>query len=312
VLVIVSPGQGSQSAQMLTSWIEDPSAASLLNEFSEFVGLDLIELGTKSNNDELKQTEISQPLIVATSLLSFELLGLSSAQLTKEKVAVSGHSVGEFVAARIAQSINNKTALELVAARGKAMAQAARESAATGMSAILGGEKDLIINQIEEFGLIAANVNANGQIVAAGETLLLEKFAQAAPPGARVRPLDVSAAFHTKFMTSAKNNLNVLFDSKNFKDPIINVISNKDGAIVSAAQDLKTRLLSQIDSPVRWDFCQDTFKKLNVTGLLELAPGGVLSSIAKRELPDVELLAIKTLSDIALAKEFISKHAEVK
>jgi [acyl-carrier-protein] S-malonyltransferase len=309
VLAIVSPGQGSQSAQMLSNWLEDSTSENLLNDFSKFVGLDLIELGTKATSEEIKQTEISQPLIVATSLLALHLLDISKLDPPADSVLVGGHSVGEFAAAKIAQAIDNQTALELVSARGKAMAISAKESADTGMSAVLGGEKAQIINQIEEFGLVAANVNADGQIVAAGEISLLEKFAQNPPAGTRVRPLDVSAAFHTKFMTSAKNNLSSLFESKNFNDLKYKMVSNKDGEIVKNSTDLKDRLLSQIDSPVRWDLCQETFKKFGITGLLELAPGGVLAGIAKRELPSVELFSIKSLEDIAAAKEFVTTHA---
>jgi [acyl-carrier-protein] S-malonyltransferase len=308
VLAIVSPGQGSQSPQMLANWVVDSQAKQILDTFSNFVGLDLYDLGVNAAADLIKQTEISQPLIVSASLLSWEMLEIDSATFSTTNIVFAGHSVGEFVAARAANSIDTKTALELVAARGAAMAEAAALSPETGMSAVLGGEKDLIIKEIQNFGLVAANVNASGQIIAAGDKSLLEKLAANPPLGARVRPLDVSAAFHTNFMTEARNQLKSFFDSKTFKDPEFNILSNSDGALVKDSNDLKNRLLSQIDSPVRWDLCQETFKKFKITGLLELAPGGVLAGIAKREMADVELFAVKSLSDLTTAKQFISKH----
>jgi [acyl-carrier-protein] S-malonyltransferase len=308
VLAIVSPGQGSQSPQMLANWVVDSKAKQILDAFSNFVGLDLHDLGVNAPAELIKQTEISQPLIVSASLMSWEMLEIDSSTFSTENVAFAGHSVGEFVAARAANSIDNQTALELVRARGVAMAEAAALSPETGMSAVLGGEKDLIIKEIQNFGLVAANVNASGQIVAAGDKSLLEKLAANPPSGVRIRPLDVSAAFHTNYMTQAKNQLKSFFDSKTFQDPQFNILSNSDGALVRNSNDLKTRLLSQIDSPVRWDLCQETFKKLKITGLLELAPGGVLAGIAKREIADVELFAIKDLSDLPAAKVFISHH----
>jgi [acyl-carrier-protein] S-malonyltransferase len=308
VLAIVSPGQGSQSPQMLAGWLVDPQAKKVIDAFSNFVGLDLIDLGVNAPAELIKQTELSQPLIVAASLLSWEMLEVTSSTMSDENIVFAGHSVGEFAAARAANSIDNQTALELVKARGSAMAQAAANSPETGMSAVLGGDKNLVIQEIQNIGLVAANVNANGQIVAAGDKSSLEELAENPPSGTRIRPLDVSAAFHTHYMTEAKNNLKSFFDSKTFQDPQFNIISNTDGVLVKDSDDLKGRLLSQIDSPVRWDLCQDTFKKLKITGLLELAPGGVLTGIAKRELPDVDLLAIKTIADIPAAKEFISMH----
>lgn len=310
MLAIVSPGQGAQSPQMLSTWLEDSRSRELLEQMSEFVGLNLINFGTNASADEIKNTEISQPLIISASLLTSELLDLDNLPIDRNACVVAGHSVGEFAAAKLSKALDLKTAIELVAARGRAMAMAASSHSETGMSAVLGGEKDLVIEEILKMGLVPANVNANGQIVAAGEKSKLENLLQNPPTGSRVRPLDVSAAFHTPFMTSAKEDLIEFFDSKTFNSLEIKMISNHDGEFISSPQDLKKCLLSQIDLPVRWDLCQNKFKEIGVTGLLELAPAGVLTGIAKRELPKVEVFALRSSSDIKPAQEFILAHAK--
>ena len=311
MLAIVSPGQGAQSPQMFEPWMADPRVSELLTSYSNFVGLDLIRLGTEASADEIKQTQISQPLIVAASLLSAQLLEFNQKEFGADSLIVAGHSVGEFVAAHLSGAISISNALELVAARGNAMAKAASLNSQTGMSAVLGGDKETIISYLKELDLIPANVNAAGQIVAAGLISNLNKLAEAPVPGSRVRQLDVSAAFHTEFMTSAKDDLRPIFENVTFEDPEVEILSNKNGKPVSSGIELRNLLLNQIDSPVRWDLCQKYLIDRKITGLLELAPGGVLTGIAKREMPNVELFAIKSLLDIPLAKDFILRHTRV-
>lgn len=310
MLAIVSPGQGAQSPQMFEPWLAYPRANDILTSYSQFVGLDLIQLGTVASAEVIKQTQISQPLIVAASLVTAELLELKELNFDQESVVVAGHSVGEFVAAYLSGAISISTALSLVAARGSAMAEAAKSNSQTGMSAVLGGDKDAVISHLQSFDLVAANVNAAGQVVAAGLISNLQRLSETPLEGTRVRPLDVSAAFHTNFMSSAKEDLASLFKDAIFNDPILNIISNKDGKTVSSGKDLREKLLNQINSPVRWDLCQKYFVNQKITGLLELAPGGVLTGIAKREVPDAELFAIKTPSDIENARKFIWTHAK--
>lgn len=312
MLAIVSPGQGAQSPQMFESWLTEPGVSEILTSYSKFVGLDLIHLGTTADATEIKQTEISQPLIVTASLLTAELLDLAELNFDRDSLVVAGHSVGEFVAAHLSGAISASAALQLVAARGSAMAKAAAMNSQTGMSAVLGGEKEEVITYIKDFDLIAANVNASGQIVAAGLISNLEKLSENPLAGTRVRPLDVSAAFHTNFMSSAKDELDSIFANVKFDDPKFKIISNKDGQNVTQGNLLRQKLLDQIDSPVRWDLCQKTFIDNQITGLLELAPSGVLTGIAKREIPNIELFAIKNFSDLAEAKDFIFTHAKVR
>jgi len=303
----VTPGQGSQTSGMFSSWVEVESNKKLLKEFSELVDIDLLHFGTIANQSEITATNIAQPLLTALALISFSSLKIEA----NPKTVFSGHSVGEFSAACLAGFYSDKTAMKLVAVRGRAMAEAASSNSATGMSAVLGGDKSDVIKHIEQFDLVPANVNSNGQIVASGLLTNLEKLSANPPASTKVRKLEVAGAFHSQFMKSAESEVEKEFANVELNNPSNSFVSNKDGSIVLEPQELKSRLISQITSPVRWDLCQAKMIELGVTGMLELAPGGVLTGIAKREMPGVELFALKSPADIDSARAFIDKHAKI-
>jgi [acyl-carrier-protein] S-malonyltransferase len=176
------------------------------------------------------------------------------------------------------------------------------------MSAVLGGNKEEVVSYLSEFDLIPANINSNGQIIAAGTLENLDRLANTPLTGTRIRPLEVSAAFHTKFMEPAVSQFTEIFKVISVKSPRQIVLSNKNGEGVSNSTDITENLIQQVISPVRWDLCQAKMGELGVTGMLELAPGGTLCGIAKKEIPNVETFAIKTPEDIQGANEFIRKH----
>ena len=303
----MTPGQGSQSVGMLTSWVQDDDSVTLINQFSEICEKDLRKLGTTSNQSEVTSTNNAQPLLASLAFLS-------ARKLTWEKykgIIFSGHSVGELSACSLAGFYSMQDAMQLVFVRGNAMAEAAMSSQATGMSAVLGGKKDEVIKHIQNHNLVPANVNSEGQIIASGLLADLERLAENPPASTKVRKLDVAGAFHSEFMKPAESKLAQQFSQINLSKPQYRYISNKDGSVVTESVDLQNRLVSQISSPVRWDMCQATMKNLGVTGMLELAPGGVLTGIAKREMPGVELFAIKSPEDITAAQDFIDKHARI-
>jgi [acyl-carrier-protein] S-malonyltransferase len=303
VIAIFAPGQGAQSPGMLSPWLELPGVAEEVAQFSEASGLDLARLGTTADADEIQDTAVTQPLIVALGVIVAAELDLAS---TDERV-VAGHSVGELTAAAVAGALPPAVAVALAVHRGGEMA-AACAPAPTGMSALLGGDPDEVLASIEVHGLTPANRNGAGQIVAAGALDALEKLAAEPPPGARVRPLAVAGAFHTHFMSSAAAALADYADGLQVADPRPILLSNADGAAVSSGRELLTRLVWQVTQPVRWDLCLETCADLGVSAAMELAPGGTLTGIAKRELPGVELLAIKTPADIDAARDLINGH----
>ena len=308
MLSIVTPGQGSQSAGMLSSWLKDNESLTLINQFSDICETDLLKLGTISNQSEVTATNNAQPLLASIAFLSARQLNWKKYQ----GMIFSGHSVGELSACCLAGFYSMQDAMQLVSVRGNAMAEAAVSSQATGMSAVLGGKKEEVIKHIQNYNLVPANVNSEGQIIASGLLTDLERLAENPPDSTKVRALDVAGAFHSEFMKPAEAKLAQQFNQISLNMPRYRYISNKDGSVVTESSDLKNRLVSQISSPVRWDMCQATMKVLGVTGMLELAPGGVLTGIAKREMPGVELFAIKSPEDITAAQDFIDKHARIE
>ena len=298
MLALIAPGQGAQTPGMLAPWIEDPANKALLIQWSEAIDLDLLHLGTIADAEEIKDTANAQPLIVAAGLL-----GARSLAASDKYSLVAGHSVGEITAAALAGVISELDAMKLVRARGIEMAKAAAATPA-GMAAVLGGEREVVLRAIADLGLVAANDNGAGQIVAAGD---LSALAQLAPEGARVRALAVAGAFHTSFMQSAVEPLRALAATIEVNDPKCGVISNKDGALVRNGREVLDRIVAQISNPVRWDLCMTTLSE-KVSGAVEVPPAGTLVGLLKRAVPIVETFAIKSIADLSLAGEFVVRH----
>ena len=298
MLAFVAPGQGAQTPGMLAPWIEEPSAKALLTEWSAAIDLDLVRLGTTADAEEIKDTANAQPLIVAAGLLG-------ARALSKENnfAFVAGHSVGEITAASLAGVVSEIDAMRLVRVRGIEMSKAAAVSPA-GMSAVLGGDREVVLRAIADLGLVAANDNGGGQIVAAGD---LEALAKLAPEGARVRALAVAGAFHTSYMEPAVAPLRELAASIAAQDSKCGVISNKDGAVIREGREVLDRIVAQISNPVRWDLCMTTLAD-NVSGALEVPPAGTLVGLLKRAVPIVETFALKSVADVTLADEFALRH----
>ncbi|GAA3371063.1 ACP S-malonyltransferase [Streptomyces sannanensis] len=296
MLVLVAPGQGAQTPGFLTPWLDLPGAADRLAAWSEVIGLDLVHYGTKADEGEIRDTAVAQPLLVAAGLLSAAALG----DVTPGVVA--GHSVGEITAAAYAGVLTEEAALAFVRRRGLGMADAAAVTE-TGMSALLGGDPDIVLLHLEKLGLTPANVNGAGQIVAAGTAEQLAALAEDKPEGARrVVPLKVAGAFHTHHMAPAVAGLAEYAKGLAPADPRLTFVSNADGKPVTSGSEVLSRLVSQVSNPVRWDLCMETFGELGATAVIELCPGGTLTGLAKRALPGVRTLALKTPDDLDAAR----------
>ncbi len=306
MLALLAPGQGAQSPGMFASWLELPGVADQVGELSEAAGLDLRRLGTTAEADEIKDTAVTQPLLVALGVVVAAQLDLTH---SADSVVAAGHSIGELTAACAAGALDASAAVAFAARRGAAMA-AACALEPTGMSAVLGGDPDEVAAGIEAAGLTPANRNGAGQIVAAGALDRLAALADAPPAGARVRPLAVAGAFHTAYMAPAEAALAGYAETVDVRDPRHILLSNADGVAVSRAADLVARLVRQVTRPVRWDLCLHTLRDLGTTAAVELAPAGTLTGINKRELPGVELLAVKTPDDLERARTLIASRPE--
>jgi [acyl-carrier-protein] S-malonyltransferase len=304
MLVIVCPGQGSQTPGFLSPWLEVPSFRESIEIASTSSGLDLTTFGTISDADTIRDTAIAQPLIVAASLASFAALkstGLGHIS------GVAGHSVGELAAAAIAGVFDPATAMKLVAKRGSEMAEAAALSESS-MAAVLGGERDEVVAHLEGLGLTPANYNGSGQIVAAGSVGSIAKLIETPLTGTRVIPLQVAGAFHTNFMEPAVAELANFAAVIETADPSLLLWTNRDGTTVSSGDEYLKLLVNQVSNPVRWDLCMDSMVAAGVTALIELSPAGTLAGLAKRGMPGVETLALKTPDQLDAALELSRNH----
>ncbi len=297
MLVIVAPGQGAQTPGFLSPWLEIPGFRDRFTAWSEITGLDLIAYGTTADADEIRDTAVAQPLLVAASLAAFETLGVTPDLL-------AGHSVGELAAAALAGVLSPEQALGLVRERGQAMAKAASVTE-TGMTAVLGGVEAEVLASIEAHGLTPANINGAGQIVAGGTLDQLAAFKAEPPQRARLIPLSVAGAFHTVHMAPAVDHLRATAADITPADPRIKLLSNADGAVVTSGGDYVERLINQVSSPVRWDACMATMSAEGITAMVELLPGGTLTGLAKRGLPGVKTVALKTPDDLDAAREVL-------
>jgi [acyl-carrier-protein] S-malonyltransferase len=307
VLIIVAPGQGAQTPGFLTPWLEDPQFAERLHWLSAVAGLDLAHYGTEADAETIRDTAVAQPLLVGSALVSALALFPHPADAFDRIGAVAGHSVGELAAAAGARAISAEQAMVLVRERGKAMAHAAAATP-TGMTAVLGGDAEEVQAALTQHGLTAANVNAQGQVVAAGTLEQLEALAAAPPARTRLMPLSVAGAFHTEHMAPAVGVLAELAKAVSTHDPRTPLISNRDGQIVHDGRDVVRRIVTQVATPVRWDLCMETMRDLGVTGILEMPPAGTLTGIAKRALPGVETFALKTPDQLDAARDFVDLH----
>lgn len=296
VLALLAPGQGSQTPGMLTAWLELPGAADRLSAWSDISGLDLARLGTTATAEEITDTAVTQPLVVAATLLAHEEL-TKRGLIAGKDAAVAGHSVGEIAAYAIAGVISADDAVKLAATRGAEMAKACALEP-TGMAAVLGGEEAEVLARLESLDLIPANRNAAGQIVAAGAAAALEKLAEDPPAKARVRVLATAGAFHTRYMAPAAEGYAAAAATVATNEPTATLLSNADGKPVDSAADAMAKLVAQMTRPVRWDLCNETLRGLAVTAIVEFPPAGTLVGIAKRELKGTPTHAVKAPSDL--------------
>jgi [acyl-carrier-protein] S-malonyltransferase len=304
-VVIVAPGQGSQTPGFLDPWLAESRFATHLEELSDAAGVDLGRHGTVSDADTIRDTAVAQPLIVGASLISLAAV-LEGGR--RDKIAgIAGHSVGEVAAAAGAGILGEADAMRFVAARGRAMADAAARTE-TGMSAVIGAQEDDLLTALEPLGLSPANMNGGGQIVVAGELHALAALQSNPPAGARVIPLQVAGAFHTRFMEPAVDTMREVASGMATAAPTLRIWTNRDGSTVDDGARFLELLVGQIASPVRWDRVMESFSSAGVTGLIELSPAGALVGLAKRALKGLPTVAVKTPDDIPAAHALIDQE----
>ncbi|HWT34550.1 MAG TPA: ACP S-malonyltransferase [Microbacterium sp.] len=306
MIVAVFPGQGSQTPGFLAPWLELDGARERLAAYSEAAEVDLVAAGTEWDADRIRDTKVAQPLIVAASLLSYTAL---TSRTTTPVSGFAGHSVGEIAALAAAGVFSEADGMRLVGIRGRAMAEAAALEE-TGMSAVLGGDEEAVLQRLADLDLTPANYNGGGQIVAAGAFDKLAELAADAPERARVMPLKVAGAFHTRYMAPAVETLRAAASDVAVSDPALPLWTNSDGSVVDSGRTAIDRLVAQVASPVRWDLCMASFADRGITGLIEFSPAGTLVGLAKRALKGVPAVAVKTPDDLAAAAALLEGDAE--
>lgn len=303
MILIAAPGQGSQSPGFLSPWLELDGVRDLVGELGEAAGVDLIEHGTESDAETIKDTKVAQPLIVAAGIVAARALDIPAT------TAVAGHSVGEITAMAISGILSDSEAMSLVGVRGRAMAEAAG-LVSTGMAAVLGGDAGELETKLEELGLHAANFNGAGQTVVAGETDALAALAENPPTKARVVPLQTAGAFHTRFMEPAVVQVRDFAGDIEPADPNLAIYSNRHGDRVASGQEFLDLVVEQISAPVRWDDCMESFARDGIAGMIELAPAGALAGLAKRGMRGVPVVAVKTPNELEAAQAMLKGETE--
>lgn len=303
VIVVVAPGQGSQTPGFLAPWLEDAAVRDRIGEWSEAIGVDLAKHGTESDAETIKDTALAQPLIVAAGLVTADAL---LADGRRARVGgMAGHSVGEFTAAAVAGILQPTDAVALVAERGRAMADAAALEP-TSMAAVLGGDPDEVAQALELHGLVPANHNGGGQTVVAGAADAVAALVAAPPAKARVIPLAVAGAFHTRYMAAAVERVAPVAAAAAVADPTLPIWTNADGSRVDDGRRFVDLMVQQIASPVHWDAVMTSFQQAGVTGIIELAPAGALVGLAKRGLRGTPTVAVNSPEDLPAAIELLT------
>jgi [acyl-carrier-protein] S-malonyltransferase len=274
----------------------------------EASGIDLVGHGTISDADTIRDTAVAQPLIVGAGVAALNALldGRSAAEVGISGVA--GHSVGEITAAVVSGVFDAETGIKFVNERGQAMAKAAALEV-TSMAAVLGGEQNEVEAKLAELELEPANYNGSGQIVAAGSAAAIAQLQASPLAGTRVIPLQVAGAFHTRFMKPAVDVLSSYSKTIQINDPSISLWSNNGGSLITSGSEFVELMVNQVSSPVRWDLCMKAMVDAGVTALIELAPAGTLVGLAKRAMPGIETLAVKTPENLEAALSLINNHA---
>ena len=308
MIVVVCPGQGSQTPGFMLPWLEIPEFRTSIESMQLASGIDLVAHGTVSDADTIRDTAVAQPLIVSAGVATLAALFKQNGQVSNQVAGVAGHSVGEITAAVASGILDADQGIKFVKKRGDAMAVAAGLES-TSMAAILGGDQSVVEARLAELGLEPANYNGAGQIVAAGTAAAIIELQAEGPAGARVIPLQVAGAFHTRFMAPAVSSLAEYSTLIEPKDPVTKLWSNAGGIAIDSGADFLNLMIQQVKSPVRWDLCMKAMVQAGVTALMEVAPAGTLTGLAKRSMPGVETLAIKSPDNIATALDLIANHS---
>ena len=309
MLAFTFPGQGSQRPGMGRPWAGHDSWE-LVADASEVAGRDVGRLLLDADAEELKDTRNAQLTTFVSSLMvldAVERLGI-------EPSFCAGHSLGEYTALTATGALSFEDGIRLVVERADAMHEAGSANPGT-MAAVLGLDDDQVevACRLADMDVWVANFNAPGQVVIAGSPDGVEKAGTHAKElGAkRVMALQVSGAFHTPFMTAARDRLRAAIASASPRDTEVPVVSNVDALAHDKGEEWSSLLSAQLSSPVRWKHCLLSLADAGVTGFVELGPGGVLTGMAKRTLENARTISVATPDELDKLIEWVGSSAPV-
>ncbi len=307
MLAFTFPGQGSQRPGMGRPWA-DHESWELVEEASEVAERDVARLLLDADADELRDTRNAQLTTFVSSLMVLD----AAERLGIEPSFCAGHSLGEYTALTATGVLGFDEGVRLVCERSDAMHQAGLDSPGT-MAAVLGLDDDQVevACRLADADVWVANFNAPGQVVIAGSVEgVAAASVHAKELGAKkVMPLQVSGAFHTPFMTPARDRLRKAIANANPRDCEVPVVSNVDALAHSQGSEWSSLLSAQLSSPVRWKHCLLTLSELGVTDYAELGPGGVLTGMAKRTLDEARTISVATPEDLDKLIEWVASAA---
>ncbi len=303
MLAFTFPGQGSQRPGMGRPW-QDHESWELVDEASHVTGRDVGALLLDADADTLKDTRNAQLTTFVASLMvldAVERLGI-------EPSFCAGHSLGEYTALTATGALSFEDGVRLVVERADAMHEAGVSSPGT-MAAVLGLDDDIVevACRRADSEVWVANFNAPGQVVIAGSPQGVAAAGEHAKSlGAKkVMPLQVSGAFHTPFMTAARERLRTAITLASPRDTEVPVVSNVDALPHATGDEWSSLLSAQLSSPVRWKHCLLTLAEQGVTGFLELGPGGVLTGMAKRTVDSARTISVSTPDELDKLIEWV-------
>ena len=309
MLAFTFPGQGSQRPGMGRPWVGHDSWE-LVDEASEVAGRDVSALLLDADAEELKDTRNAQLTTFVSSLMvldAVERLGI-------EPSYCAGHSLGEYTALTATGALSFEDGVRLVVERADAMHEAGMASPGT-MAAVLGLDDDLVevACRRADADVWVANFNAPGQVVIAGSpTAVAAAGEHAKELGAKkILSLQVSGAFHTPFMTAARDRLRTAIALAAPRDIEVPVISNVDALAHANGEEWSSLLSAQLSSPVRWKHCLLTLAEAGVTGFVELGPGGVLTGMAKRTVDNARTVSVATPEELDKLIEWVDASSPV-
>ena len=309
MLAFTFPGQGSQRPGMGRPWLGHDSWE-LVQDASDVSGRDVARLLLDADAEELKDTRNAQLTTFVSSLMvldAVERLGI-------EPSFCAGHSLGEYTALTATGALSFEDGVRLVVERADAMHEAGSTNPGT-MAAVLGLNDDQVevACRLADNDVWVANFNAPGQVVIAGSIDGVAKAGDHAKElGAKkIMPLQVSGAFHTPYMTAARERLRAAIADASPRDTEVPVVSNVDALAHDKGDEWSSLLSAQLSSPVRWKHCLLALSEAGVTGYVELGPGGVLTGMAKRTVDTARTISVATPDELDKLIEWVGSAAPI-